>query len=175
MCARRSKAGKQMGLKIGELARQTGSSVATLRFYEKEGLLPPPQRTEGNYRLYEGSAVQRVNFILHCRLLGFSLDEIRTLLSFRDNPCSGCGWINTLVEKHIAHIEMQIAALQHFKKHFENLRFRCDGSHAGDCGILESLDKLDMSCCRQVLQEEETAQKSLRSGPKACGCKRRGR
>ncbi len=144
-----------MNLKIGELARKTGCSTASLRFYEKEGLLPKPQRTEGNYRLYGENAVQRVNFIQHCRLLGFSLEETRTLLSFRDNPCSGCSWINTLVEKHIARIDRQIAALQHFKQHFENLRFRCDGKRSGDCGILKSLDELDMSCCKQILTEDD--------------------
>ncbi len=152
-----------MNLKIGELAKRTGCSVASLRFYEKEKLLPAPKRTEGNYRLYDDDAERRVNFILHCRLLGLSLDEIRALLSFRDNPCSGCGWINALVEKHIARIDMQIAALQHFKEHFENLRFRCDGSHKGDCGILESLDTLDLACCRQLLEKEEESEKN--SGP----------
>ncbi|MBP3730633.1 MAG: MerR family DNA-binding protein, partial [Mailhella sp.] len=96
---------------------------------------------------------------LHCRLLGFSLSEIRELLAFKDNPCSGCGWINELVEKHIARIDRQIAALQHFKSHFEKLRFQCDGTQKEHCGILASLDTFDLSCCRQMHDMESSAVK----------------
>ncbi len=137
-------------MKIGELARVTGCPVATLRFYEKEGLLQPSGRARNNYRMYDEKDSRRVEFIMHCRLLGFSLAEIRELIEFRSNPCKSCGWVNDLVERHIKRIDRQIAALQHFKSHFERLRGQCDGSRQEHCGILESLDSFDLSCCRHI-------------------------
>lgn len=73
-------------MKIGQLAKATGTQVETIRFYEREGLLSEGARTEANYRLYADAHVDRLAFIRHCRLLGASLDEIRALLSFRDKP-----------------------------------------------------------------------------------------
>ena len=137
-------------MKIGELSKSTGCPVATLRFYEKEGLLQAPGRAGNNYRIYGEEDAKRVGFIMHCRLLGFSLAEIRAFLDFRSNPCKSCGWINDLVERHIARIDRQIAALQHFKSHFESLRQRCDGTQRERCGILESMESFDSSCCRQM-------------------------
>jgi len=69
-----------MHLKIGELSKKTSCSVLTIRFYEKEGLIPEPERTEGNYRLYDIGYVERIKFILNCRTLNMSLNEIRQLL-----------------------------------------------------------------------------------------------
>ncbi len=137
-------------MKIGDLSRSTGCPVATLRFYEKKGLLQAPGRAFNNYRIYGEEDIRRVGFIMHCRLLGFSLAEIREFLDFRSNPCKSCGWINELVERHIARIDRQIAALQHFKSHFESLRQQCDGTGREHCGILEGLESFDLSCCRQL-------------------------
>ena len=74
-----------MHLKIGELSKKTSCSVLTIRFYEKEGLIPEPERTEGNYRLYDIGYVERIKFILNCRTLNMSLNEIRQLLTYKDN------------------------------------------------------------------------------------------
>src|SRR5690606_9458021 len=74
----------QQALKIGELALQTGSSVETIRYYEQQDLLPQAMRSASNYRLYGDEHVKRLQFIRHCRSLDMTLDEIRTLLSFRD-------------------------------------------------------------------------------------------
>ena len=148
-------------MKIGELARSTGCPVATLRFYEKEGLLQAPGRAANNYRIYGEEDVRRVGFIMHCRLLGFSLAEIRAFLDFRSHPCRSCGWINELVERHIARIDRQIAALQHFKSHFESLRQQCDGTGREHCGILESLESFDLSCCRQMHGMEDVPPEDL--------------
>ena len=149
-------------MKIGELSRSTGCPVATLRFYEKEGLLQAPGRAGNNYRIYGEEDARRVGFIMHCRLLGFSLAEIRAFLDFRNSPCESCGWINDLVERHIARIDRQIAALQHFKSHFESLRQRCDGTQRERCGILESLGSFDSSCCRQVQDMGEDPHQQVR-------------
>ena len=129
-----------MPLKVGELARLTGCQVVTIRYYEKEGLLPRPERTGANYRLYGEDDVERLNFILRCRLHGMNLAEIRDLLAFKDNPTVSCAWINELVEKHIADVEAQIASLEHLKKHLEALRHSCEGDRGKGCGIIHSLD-----------------------------------
>ncbi|WP_300882315.1 MerR family transcriptional regulator, partial [uncultured Desulfovibrio sp.] len=71
-----------MKVKIGELAKMTGCEVVTIRYYEKEGLLKKPERTEGNYRIYEDDDIARLRFIRHCRQHGMSLSEIRALLAF---------------------------------------------------------------------------------------------
>ena len=80
-----------MEIRIGELAQRTGCEVVTVRFYEKEGLLPAPARSSGNYRLYSEAHIERLQFIRHCRSLDMSLGEIRALLGLRDKPLRDCG------------------------------------------------------------------------------------
>ena len=130
-----------MKVKIGELAKMTGCQIVTIRYYEKEGLLHEPERTEGNYRLYDDAAIDRLRFIRHCREHGINLAEIRDLLAFKDHPVASCDWINSLVEKHIAGVDKQIASLQHLKQHLLALLQKCPGGKHGECGILESLGK----------------------------------
>lgn len=132
-----------MQVKIGELAKMTGCQVVTIRYYEKEGLLPQPERTGANYRLYGDEAIERLHFIRHCRHHGMKLSEIRELLAFRDNPKTDCGWINTMIEEHIANVTGQIASLMHLKGHLEALLHRCEGGHKDECGILKSLNEAD--------------------------------
>lgn len=139
-----------MSLKIGELAKRSGCQVVTIRYYEKEGLLPPPERTDANYRLYDDSDVERLHFIRRCRLHGMNLAEIRELLAFKDHPTVSCAWINDLVERHIADVERQIASLQHLKTHLEALRHACAGDRRQDCGILDRLDHdSPCLCCEE--------------------------
>jgi DNA-binding transcriptional MerR regulator len=73
-------------LKIGELAKRTGSLVETIRYSERQGLLPEPARSEGNYRVYSDTHLERLQLIRHCRSLDMTLVEIRNLLRFRDAP-----------------------------------------------------------------------------------------
>lgn len=134
-----------MKVKIGELARIAECQVVTIRYYEKEGLLPEPDRTGANYRLYGDDAIERLRFIRHCRRHGMKLSEIRELLAFKDNPKTNCDWINILVEKHIADVTEQIASLTHLKQHLESLLHKCSGGKTRGCGILESLAG-DESC-----------------------------
>ncbi len=137
-----------MGIRIGELAEISGCQVVTIRYYEKEGLLPLPDRTKSNYRLYNENDVERLHFIRRCRMHGMTLSEIRQLLAFKDNPTVSCDWINTLVEKHIAKVEQQIASLKHLKKHLQALLHQCQGGRHEECGIIATLTKCgDCPCC----------------------------
>lgn len=131
-------------LKIGELARQTGALVETIRYYEREGLLPAPLRSEGNYRLYGASHIERLQFILHCRSLDMSLDEIRSLLAFRDTPDESCRAVNELLDKHIGHVAKRICELQALEEQLKALRNLCQTTQAAkNCEILQSLASPD--------------------------------
>ena len=90
-----------MEIRIGDLAKRSGCEVVTIRYYEKEGLLPKPARSGGNFRLYGEAHIERLQFIRHCRSLDMTLSEIRALLGLRDNPMQDCGEVNTLLEAHI--------------------------------------------------------------------------
>ena len=126
-----------MKVKIGELAKMTGCQVVTIRYYEKEGLLKRPERTERNYRLYGDEDIARLRFIRHCRQHGMSLDEIRTLLVYSDHPTGSCDWINRLIRTHIEAVEQQIRDLEHLRAHLESLYHKCDGSRARGRSIPE--------------------------------------
>ncbi|TFW07155.1 Cd(II)/Pb(II)-responsive transcriptional regulator [Oxalobacteraceae bacterium OM1] len=127
-------------MKIGDLAKRTGCQVETVRYYEKEGLLPPPGRSEGNYRLYDGAHVERLQFIRHCRSLDMTLDEIRSLLHFRDAPDENCGAVNLILDRHIGHVVQRIAELEALKEQLVTLRSQCRTTDAArDCRILQEL------------------------------------
>jgi Cd(II)/Pb(II)-responsive transcriptional regulator len=134
-----------MKVKIGELAKMTGCQVVTIRYYEKEGLLPEPGRTGANYRLYGDEEIERLHFIRHCRHHGMKLSEIRDLLAFKDNPRTDCGWVNSMIEDHIESVTEQIASLTHLKGHLEGLLHKCSGGKKDGCGILKSLNEAE-SC-----------------------------
>lgn len=129
-----------MKLKIGELAQKAGCQVVTVRFYEKEGLLPAPPRTEGGYRLYDGEALERLNFIRHCRHHGLALPDIKTLLQYRDAPQRDCAGVSALVDRYIAQVEERIESLQLLKKQLVRLRGRCPyAGPTAECGIMKGL------------------------------------
>jgi Cd(II)/Pb(II)-responsive transcriptional regulator len=131
-------------LKIGDLAKRTGCQVETIRFYEQEGLLPTPVRSHSNYRLYGEAHVERLQFIRHCRSLDMTLDEIRSLLRFRDAPEDNCGEVNLLLDEHIGHVARRIAELQSLQTQLQTLRSQCHSLQASkNCGILQSLAKTE--------------------------------
>lgn len=129
-------------LRIGELAKRTHCDIPTIRYYEHAGLLPKPERSEGNYRVYGVTQVQRLSFIRHCRSLDMGLHEIRVLLRFRDAPEKNCGVVNALLEEHIGHVATRIAELERLETQLKNLRRRCREAQAvKDCGILNALSR----------------------------------
>jgi Cd(II)/Pb(II)-responsive transcriptional regulator len=127
-------------LKIGELAKRTDLLVETIRYYEREGLLPDPPRSDGNYRLYSDTHLERLQFIRHCRSLDMTLEEIRNLLRFRDAPDRNCGEVNALLDEHIQHVGKRIQELKLLQKNLRGLRNLCQQEQATkDCRILQSL------------------------------------
>lgn len=127
-------------MKIGELSAETGTAIETIRFYEREGLLPAPSRTSGNFRIYDDSHVERLAFIRHCRSLDMALTEIRLLLGFKDAPNEDCGEVNALLDEHIGHVATRIKELRALERQLKDLRRECSDGRAGlECGILSGL------------------------------------
>ncbi|HDZ58099.1 MAG TPA: Cd(II)/Pb(II)-responsive transcriptional regulator [Pseudomonas xinjiangensis] len=149
-------------MKIGELATKTGCKVETVRYYEREGLLSAPGRSEGNYRLYTSAHLDRLTFIRNCRTLDMTLDEIRQLLNFRDHPVENCAGVNELVDDHIEHVSTRIAALQALHSQLIDLRHRClESREAAQCQILGQLGD------RSSLEESPTTSHVGRSHDQA--------
>ena len=127
---------------IGTLARDAECPPETIRYYEREGLLPPATRTAGNYRLYSPGHLERLVFIRNCRSLDMTLDEIKQLLRFRDEPQSECGAAHALIDEHIVHIGERIAELEQLQGQLQTLRRQCQPiGDAKKCGILDRLEQ----------------------------------
>jgi len=127
-------------LKIGELARRSGCTVETIRFYEKEKLLVSNHRSEGNYRLFDTSAIDQLRFIRHCRSLDLSLAEIRQLLTLNQSPGAQCDDVNRMINSHISQVALRIAELENLRRQLESLRDSCASNRTVEqCGILQNL------------------------------------
>lgn len=131
-------------MKIGELARLADCTSETVRFYEKTGLLPPPQREANNYRSYGERHLERLRFIRNCRALDMTHEEIHQLLSLMADPQSDCGGVNQVLDAHISHVDARIAELVQLKEQLDELRQRCQQTQALDaCGILQGLAEME--------------------------------
>ena len=134
-----------MEIRIGDLAKRSGCEVVTIRYYEKEGLLPKPARSGGNFRLYSDVHIERLQFIRHCRSLDMSLSEIRALLGLRDNPTEDCGEVNARLDAHIQQVNVRVQALLQLRQYLLALRGQCSGARpVRACGILQGLS--DCNC-----------------------------
>lgn len=126
-------------MKIGELAAATGCHFETIRYYEKVGLLPKPQRTASGYRAYRTGDIARVRFITRGRALGFSLGEIRSLLHLSESPDLACGEVDALARQHLAEVREKLAHLQRMEAELVATVERCRGGQRATCAVLESL------------------------------------
>lgn len=130
-------------MKIGQLAKSTGLTPKTIRFYESERLLPPPARTYGGYRTYGPEDVERVDFIRKAKRLGLSLDEIRSVLQLHDLRESTCGHVRSLLDAKLVQVEAALSDLRDFHRELSRLRESagaledCQPSGGRICGIIE--------------------------------------
>ncbi|OZI29770.1 Cd(II)/Pb(II)-responsive transcriptional regulator [Bordetella genomosp. 10] len=133
-------------MKIGELAKAAGTTVETVRYYEKEGLLPAPGRAGNNYRSYGPQHADRLRLIRNCRALDMTQEEIRAILHLADSHAADCGPINDIFDAHIAHVDERIAELTQLKAQLGELRRRCLSArpHAENCGILHGLAEMQV-------------------------------
>jgi MerR family copper efflux transcriptional regulator len=126
---------------IGEVAERGGVNLQTIRYYEREGLLPPPPRLPSGYRVFSEPTVRRVRFIKRAQELGFTLAEIRELLSLRIDHERDRSEVRAIAEAKVADIEEKIRTLSAMKEALVRLTEHCSGhGPASECPILESLD-----------------------------------
>ncbi len=127
-----------MELAIGELSRQTGVKVPTIRYYEQIGLLAEPIRTEGQQRRYGTAEVRRLNFIRHARELGFEVEAIRQLLNLTSDPNRACGEVHAITKAHLDEVDDKIARLTALRDELETM-VACDHRRISECRIIEVL------------------------------------
>lgn len=129
---------------IGNIARAAGVGVETVRFYERRGLIPEPERSRAGYRQYDQKAVRRLRFIVRAKGLGFTLREIGHLLDLRATPGAGCADVQATAEAKIADIDERIAQLDAMKRALGDLVGQCQGEGPpSDCPILNALDEAE--------------------------------
>lgn len=131
-------------MKIGQLAKKTGFSVGTLRYYEQQGLLEKPGRADNGYRAYSEDCIPQLMFIDQAKSVGFSLIEIKRLLSISNLKNEHtCGEVKHFVSKKITEIEKQIDQLQRMLATLNNMHEQCVGGDeaAIHCSILKELEQ----------------------------------
>jgi MerR family mercuric resistance operon transcriptional regulator len=127
------------GLSMGKLAEQSGVNIETIRYYEKVGIMPAPDRTAGGYRVYGPSHVKRLSFVWRGRELGFSLDELRGLLRLVDGHNYTCAQVRSLTLDHVAEIRRKIRDLRRLEHVMADMAARCAGNHIPECPIVDAL------------------------------------
>jgi Cu(I)-responsive transcriptional regulator len=142
------------GITRGELAQQCGVNPETIRYYERNHLLPQPPRSPAGYRLFSQQDAQRVRFIKRAQSVGFSLDEIRALLELKLDPDGTSGQVRALTQEKVRAIDEKIRSLQAVRDTLVSLIGRCPGGDAStsDCPILECLDHEAFASPEPVVQ-----------------------
>lgn len=128
---------------IGVLSGQTGVNIETIRYYEREGLLPHPPRTPGGHRCYSNDHVKRLTFIRRSRELGFSMAEIRDLLALVDGQSYTCGEVKALTLEHAEMVRSKIADLQRMERMLVEIASGCEGGAVPECPIIDALMDLE--------------------------------
>ena len=126
----------------GQIAKNTGVGIETVRFYEQKGLIPKPKRSQAGYRQYEPETIKRVRFIIRAKELGFSLTEISELLSLKANTKSRCRHVKQVASDKIQEIEQKIKGLKKMKNVLNKLVANCQAKKLStECPILDALDE----------------------------------
>jgi Cu(I)-responsive transcriptional regulator len=125
-------------MKIGDIAKRTGLKIETVRFYESEGLIDPPPRSGGNYRLYDQSHLDRLSFIKRSRNLGFTLDQVRDLLRLADDPRGSCAEVDAMAARHIEQIDRKLVELHNLRSEIARWD-HCDAKTVASCRLIGAL------------------------------------
>jgi len=124
---------------IGDLGRQTGTKVQTIRYYEQIGVMPEPVRTAGGQRRYGQTHLDRLAFIRHSRELGFSLEQIRSLLDLSDRPDRPCAEADRIAQANLRAVRRRIQSLRALEAELERMVAECNGGRVCDCRVIEVL------------------------------------
>ena len=128
-------------MRIGELARATGTKAETIRYYEREGILPAADRTDSNYRDYSAGHLATLTFVRRARELGFSMAQVRELLALSDHDDKPCEDVDQLVKQQLFEVERKIADLSALRGELAELARSCQSDRIGQCRIVESLGR----------------------------------
>ena len=128
-----------MTLTIGDLGKATNTKVETVRYYERIGLLAKPPRSTGNYRTYGAAELNRLSFIRRARDLGFSLDQVRALLSLSGEQTSDCAGVDQIANEHLREVDRKLADLTALRRELKAVIDSCDGGTVAECRIIEAL------------------------------------
>jgi DNA-binding transcriptional MerR regulator len=125
---------------VGQLAAATEAKAVTIRYYERQGLMPSPERTAAGYRMYKTSDLNRLLFIRRCRHFGFPLEDIRELLELTDKKEAPCDQVDTQVARHLAEVRKRLIELRALETELERLSQSCQGGGVvEDCRIIDAL------------------------------------
>jgi DNA-binding transcriptional MerR regulator len=130
-------------LSIGALSKATGTTVETIRWYERVGLLPVPARTRGNYRAYGPAQLERLSFVRRARDLGFSLDQVRALLRLADDRERPCEAVDQVARAHLEEVERKIADLEALRRELQDLLGQRHHGTVAECRIVQALSPKD--------------------------------
>jgi DNA-binding transcriptional MerR regulator len=127
---------------IGALAKEVGVKVVTIRYYEQIGILPSPERTEGNYRSYTQTHAEKLRFIRRCRELGFPLEQIRDLFRLSSENAGTCQEVCAIADRHLASVESKLADLKRLASELRRITVSCSGSSPmAECRIIEAISR----------------------------------
>ena len=129
------------GMNIGQAAAASGVTAKMIRHYEDTGVIRAPRRTASNYRAYSDNDVHVLRFIKRARALGFSMADIKTLLSLWHDKSRSSSAVKRIARTHIDELERKIAELQAMARTLEHLAHHCHGDHRPECPIIEELAK----------------------------------
>ena len=139
--------GTRATFSIGELARRAGTKAETVRWYEREGLLPAPARTAGGHRAYTRAHLDRLAFVRHARELGFPLDRVRELLRLTDDPERSCAEADRIARAHLDAVRGRIARLRALEAELARMVADCGQGRVAECRVIEVLaDHSHASC-----------------------------
>ena len=129
-------------MKIGELAKRSGVGIDTVRFYDRQGLLPKARRLASGYRVYDPGDVKRLRFVRRAKALGFTLEEIRDLLALSDHRDDDMAALKGLATEKLADVQAKLAELNRIREGLETLVVACPGHGAlAQCPILNALSE----------------------------------
>ena len=126
-------------MRIGELAKATGTKAETIRYYEREGILPPADRTDSNYRDYSDEHLATLTFVRRARQLGFSMAQVRELLALSEHDDKPCDDVDQLVERQLVEVDRRISDLTKLSGELSRMLQSCHADSIGECRIVESL------------------------------------
>ena len=133
---------KKRGYGIGDMSRATGVHIETIRYYERIGIMPPPDRTPGGNRQFSHDQLKRLFFVKRCRDLGFSLDEIRALLTMVDGRNFTCNEVNEMTLAHLGNIRKKLTDLKRLEQTLQKMAAQCSKGDVPQCPVIDTLFEL---------------------------------